>query len=89
MEKIKIQIFGPGPGCGSCIMMQRNIEEATDALKINAEIKHNTDSNETANLGITLVPSLVIDGKLVSHGKKLDLDEVKNLLKEWGQNDKS
>ena len=44
------------------------------------DIDHVTDFVQIASYGVMTTPALVIDGKVVSLGKVLSVDEVKELL---------
>ena len=43
-------------------------------------IEHITDFTEKASYGIMSTPALVIDEKVVSFGKVLTIEEVKNII---------
>lgn len=44
------------------------------------DIDHVTDFVQIASYGVMTTPALVIDGKVISLGKVLSVDEVKELL---------
>lgn len=69
-----------GSGCKKCIALGENAKAAAEAAGIEAEIIKVTDIVEMAAYGIMSTPALVIDEKLVSAGKVLSMDEVKEKL---------
>ena len=47
---------------------------------MDSTIDHVTDFSEIAAYGVMTTPALVIDGKVVSYGKVLKVDEVVKIL---------
>ena len=45
------------------------------------KVEHVTDFSEIASYGVMTTPALVIDGKVVSYGKELDVNQVVEMLK--------
>ncbi len=74
----KIQILGPG--CPKCETLARNADEAAQALGVQCEIVKVKDIAEILKFGVAMTPGLVIDGKVVSVGKVLSKDKIKELL---------
>ena len=52
-------------------------------LGLDAKLTHVTDFAEIATYGIMSTPGLWIDGKIVSYGKVLPKDEIKEILKKF------
>ena len=50
-------------------------------LNMNIEIDHVTDFTQIASYGVMSTPALVINGKVVSYGKILKVDEIIGILK--------
>lgn len=69
-----------GSGCKKCITLGENAKAAAVAMGKQAEIVKITDFSEIARYGVMSTPGLVIDEKLVSAGKVLSVDEVKQYL---------
>ena len=54
---------------------------SSEWVRIDAKLTHVTDFAEIATYGIMSTPGLWIDGKIVSYGKVLPKDEIKEILK--------
>ena len=70
-----------GTGCPSCKMLENTTRQAVQELGVDADVIKVEDMVDILNHNVMRTPALVIDGKVVSAGKKLSLDQVKNLLK--------
>ncbi len=70
-----------GPGCPKCELLYENVVKALDELGIPADLVKIKDFMQIAAHGVLTTPGLVIDGKLVSQGKVLSVEEIKELLK--------
>ncbi len=79
---MKIEVLGVG--CAKCVSLEKNVREAVKKLGITAEIKKITDITEMVQMGVMSTPALAIDGKIVSAGKPLSVDEIIALLKKQG-----
>jgi len=75
---MKIEILGVG--CSKCKQLTVNAEAALKELNICAEIVKVTDIGKITEYGVMMTPALAIDGTVVSAGKVLSKDEVKNIL---------
>lgn len=60
--------------------------KALAELNVEENIDHITDFSQIASYGVMSTPALVVKGKVVSYGKLLNKDEVKELLEENGIN---
>ncbi|TJX65331.1 thioredoxin family protein [Soehngenia saccharolytica] len=69
-----------GSGCKKCNELEENAKEAVKEVGLNAEIIKVTDFKEIAKYGVMTTPALVIDEKVVSKGKVLKKDEIKEVL---------
>lgn len=69
-----------GSGCAKCATLEKNVKEALDELGQEMSIEHITDFTEIESYGIMSTPALVIDEKVVSFGKVLTIEEVKNII---------
>lgn len=75
---MKIQALG-----GCCKKSQANylaVVEAAKELGIPDEVIHVTDIEEIMALGVMATPGLVVDGKVMSVGRTLNVKEAKLLL---------
>ncbi len=75
---MKIEILGTG--CPNCKKIEKNVREVIQELKIQAEISKITEISEIMKRGVMSLPALIIDGKLKSSGRILDMDEIKKML---------
>ena len=78
---MKIKVLGSG--CKNCIKLLDNVTEGVNQLGVEAEILYVTDMMSIANSGLMRTPGLIIDEKIVSAGKVLSVEEVKELLKDY------
>lgn len=81
VERNKMEIRVLGPRCKNCHTLEKNTLEAVNELGLDAKLTHVTDFAEIATYGIMSTPGLWIDGKIVSYGKVLPKDEIKEILK--------
>ena len=66
--------------------IEKSAREALAELNVEENIDHITDFSQIASYGVMSTPALVVKGKVVSYGKVLNKDEVKELLEENGIN---
>ncbi|EHR32706.1 thioredoxin family protein [Helcococcus kunzii] len=69
-----------GSGCAKCQKLEENLKEALSQNGENAEVEHVTDFAEIARYGVMSTPALVVDENVVSMGKVLTVDEIKNII---------
>ena len=69
-----------GSGCAKCMELEKATKAAISELQLNYEIEHITDFAEIASYGVMSTPALVLDGEVISYGKVLTVEEVKELL---------
>ena len=69
-----------GTGCAGCRTLYETVTQAVAELGISAAIVKEEDIAEILSYGIMTLPGLVVDGRVVSAGRKLSLAEVKELL---------
>lgn len=70
-------------GCVHCRAMRENTIEAVKELGLpDSTLQCISDLNEIAKLGVMTTPSLVINGKLLSCGKVLKVEQIKALINE-------
>jgi small redox-active disulfide protein 2 len=75
---MKIQALG-----GCCKKSQANYEAVVLAVKelgLDVQVEHITDMNEIMNLGVLATPGLIIDEKIVSVGRTLNVKQAKELI---------
>ncbi len=74
----KIQILGTG--CPKCKTLTANAEEAAKELGIEYEIEKVQEINDIVSFGVMSTPALGVDGQVVSSGKILSKEEIKQYL---------
>jgi small redox-active disulfide protein 2 len=72
-----------GSGCAKCHQLEANVKEALEQLGIDTTIEHVTDFSQIAAYGVMTTPALVVDGKVVSYGKVLKVEEAVKLLEKF------
>lgn len=69
-----------GSGCAKCNQLEANVKTALEQLGMNTTIEHVTDFSQIAAYGVMTTPALVVDGKVVSYGKVLKVEEAVKIL---------
>ncbi len=69
-----------GTGCAGCKTLHQTVEKAVAELSIEATVVKQEDMMKIMEYNVMRLPAMVIDGKVVSSGKKLSLEEVKALI---------
>lgn len=69
-----------GSGCAKCNQLEANVKIALEQLGMDTTIEHITDFSQIAAYGVMSTPALVVDGKVVSYGKVLKVEEAVRLL---------
>lgn len=69
-----------GSGCAKCQALEKATREAMEELGIQTTLLHVSDYAQIASYGVMSTPALVVDERVVSYGKVLTSEEVKNLL---------
>ena len=75
---MKIEVFGVG--CAKCVSLEKSVREAVKKMGIQAEVVKVTDIEKMVEMGIMSTPALAIDGKIVSAGKTLSVQDVVALI---------
>lgn len=69
-----------GSGCAKCNQLEAVTKAALEQLGMDTTVDHVTDFSQIAAYGVMTTPALVVDGKVVSYGKVLKLEEVVKIL---------
>lgn len=69
-----------GSGCAKCNQLEAATKAALEQLGMDTAIDHVTDFAAIASYGVMSTPALVVDGKVVSYGKVLKMEEVVKIL---------
>lgn len=77
-NEIGIKVLGSG--CAKCTALEKAVRRALDELGMDREVEHITDFEVIASYGVMSTPALVVDGNVVSYGKVLSVEEVKEIL---------
>ena len=75
---MKIEVFGVG--CAKCVSLEKSVNEAVKKMGVQAEVAKVTDIEAMVEKGIMSTPALAIDGKIVSAGKTLSVQDVVALI---------
>jgi len=71
---MKIEVLGTG--CPKCIALEATVRQAIAKSGMFVELEKVDDIMEIMKYQVVSTPGLVIDGKVVSTGKALSVDEV-------------
>lgn len=71
-----------GSGCAKCKELEKSTRIALSGLNLDFDIEHITDFGQIASYGIMSTPALVLNGQVISYGKVLSVEEIRELLKE-------
>lgn len=74
-----VQILGSG--CAACNTLEANVVTALSSLGQDTAVEHVTDFTKIAMMGVMTTPALVVDGKVLSSGVVLDVEQAKDLIK--------
>ena len=69
-----------GTGCANCLRLEENTRTASKALKLNVEFIRVKTIPEIMAYNILGLPALVVNEKVLSAGKVLKVDAIKELL---------
>lgn len=69
-----------GSGCKKCQTLEESARQAVLDLGLDIEVIHVSDFSEIAKYGVMSTPALVLNGQVLSYGKVLTVEEVKELL---------
>ena len=76
---MKIEVLGSG--CAKCEALARAVQQAVEALGLDASVGKVTDIVEIADRGALITPALSVDGTIVVSGRVPSVDEVKGILR--------
>ena len=69
-----------GTGCPSCKALYETVKQAVEEIGSDVAVIKEEDLLKIMNYNVLSLPALVIDEKVVSAGKKLSLNEVKEFI---------
>ena len=70
-----------GTGCAGCKALFETVCEAVNQLGIEATVVKEEDLLKIMKYDVMSLPALVIDGAVVSRGKRPSVEQVKELLR--------
>lgn len=76
IESVKVL----GSGCAKCNSLEQEAVTALKELNVDIEIEHIKDFAQIATYGVMRTPALVVNEKVISFGKILKKDQIKELL---------
>ena len=74
----KIQILGTG--CVKCTKLAENAKTAAKEVGGEFEIIKISEINEIMKFGVMMTPGLAVDGQVISAGKVLTPEQIKEIL---------
>ena len=79
---MKVEVLGPG--CKRCDQLYENAKNAVAELDSPAQIEvlKIADINYFAKMGVFMTPGLIIDGEVISTGKVLSPNQIKQKITE-------
>jgi len=75
---MRIKILGTG--CPNCRTLEKNVKTAVSELAIDVDIAKIEDIMEIMTYNVVKTPGLVLDEQVVSWGKVLTVDQVKEII---------
>lgn len=66
-----------------CEELRKKVEKSLSILKVEMEINCTTDSFVIMENDVTLFPALIVNGRLLMQGKRVDVPELVQLLKNY------
>jgi len=69
-----------GSGCAKCNQLEKNTLTALNEMNIKADVEHVTDFAKIAAYGVMSTPALMLDDKVISMGRVLTVEDIKNII---------
>lgn len=79
-NSVKLVIKILGTGCKNCTALEENTKAALVQMGVEASIDKITDFAEIAGYGVMSTPGLVVNGRVVSFGKVLKVNDIIKIL---------
>lgn len=69
-----------GSGCKSCHALYENVKKVVESKDMVIDVEYVTDMEKVISYGVTSMPALVVNGKVVSQGEVLKDDEIRDII---------
>lgn len=69
-----------GAGCASCHRQYENAKAAVRALELDVEVEYITDLAKLAEYGVMSMPAIMVNDKVVSMGRVLNVSDIQKIL---------
>lgn len=69
-----------GPGCHKCHELDKRTREVVKELGLDVSVEYVQDVIKLVEYSILFPPGLIINGKLISSGKLLSKEEIKDII---------
>lgn len=76
-----------GTGCENCQNLRENARIALNEMNIDTRVDMITDFKKISSYGVMMIPTLVINGQVVSSGKKLKVKQLEKLFEKYPPKD--
>jgi len=77
-ENARVKVYGTG--CTKCKMLEENARKAQIMAGQEESVGHIYDMETIVSMGIMSTPALAVDGKIVSSGKLLSPEQIREIL---------
>lgn len=79
-----------GSGCPNCKVLEENAKKAVEELGLkDVQIEHIFEIDKIIEYGVMSTPAIVIDKDVKTSGRVPDVEEIKKMIIEEGENDTS
>lgn len=73
-----------GVGCKSCHELYENTKVAVKNAELSVEVEYITDLEKVMEYGVSSIPALVVNEKIISIGKVLKANDIEKVLHKLG-----
>ncbi|PIR66907.1 MAG: thioredoxin family protein [Parcubacteria group bacterium CG10_big_fil_rev_8_21_14_0_10_36_14] len=81
-KTMKIQVLGSG--CPTCKKLFELTKQAVEELDFKTEVEYITDIQKIVEMGVMSSPVLAINGKPVMTGSVSDIEKIKKIINDCG-----
>ena len=69
-----------GTGCPKCLNLEKAARTAAESFDFGINVGKVSDIDDIMDYGVMITPALVIDEKVVSSGKVLSVEQIKEII---------